>query len=50
MGGNAVSRAVRGYLLVDAALIAMVTAEMYGTTPQQTATCERTDNDQADSI
>ncbi|KAH3830224.1 hypothetical protein DPMN_103465 [Dreissena polymorpha] len=50
MSGKAVSRAVRGHLLVDAALCAMVTAEIYGTTPQQTPTCERTDTDQADSI
>ncbi|KAH3770247.1 hypothetical protein DPMN_171531 [Dreissena polymorpha] len=50
MSGKAVSRAVRGHLLVDAALCAMVTAEIYGTTPQQMATCERTDTDQADLI
>ncbi|KAH3865305.1 hypothetical protein DPMN_028344 [Dreissena polymorpha] len=50
MSGKTVSRAVRGHLLVDAALSAMVTAEIYGTTPQQTATYERTDTDKADSI
>ncbi|KAH3878585.1 hypothetical protein DPMN_002482 [Dreissena polymorpha] len=50
MSVKAVSRAVRGNLLVDAALSAMVTAETYGTTPQQTATCERNDTDKADSI
>ncbi|KAH3865446.1 hypothetical protein DPMN_028485 [Dreissena polymorpha] len=50
MSGKAVPRAVRGHLIVDAALSAMVTAEIYGTTPQQTATCERTDTNKADSI
>ncbi|KAH3865692.1 hypothetical protein DPMN_028734 [Dreissena polymorpha] len=50
MSGKTVSRAVRGHLLVDAALSAMVTVKIYGTTPQQTATYEHTDTDKADSI